>query len=87
MNGSLSSAVTIQWTPPSPPPIRGYNVFFAATPVPSPHTFNINSNTASVIITVGYNTLYTVGVSSNSCDGLKTTNKTFFLGTMCENYT
>ena len=78
MNDSDGSIVTIEWTPPTPPPTRGYTVTTDPAPI-SPAT--VNTTSTSIDITMQYNTNYTVTVGSITCDGLKTTTAdTLFLG-------
>ena len=78
VNDSDSSTVTIEWTPPTPPPTRGYSVI--TTPTPLSPTI-VNTISTSIDITVNYNTHYSVTVGSVTCDGLRTRSHTFSIGT------
>ena len=77
VNGSDSSTVTIEWTPPTNSFIE-YAI--TTTPIPISHNTSVTTTSPTIDIIVEYNRDYTITVSIETCAGPRQTTTTVFVG-------
>ena len=77
VNGSDSSTVTIEWTPPTDSSLE-YTI--TTTPIPISPNMSVTTTSPTMDIIVEYNRDYTITVSLETCAGPRQTNTTVFIG-------
>ena len=77
VNGSDSSTVTIEWTPPT---VSSIEYTITTTPIPISPTMSVTTTSPTIDIIVEYNRDYTITVSIETCAGSRQNTITVFVG-------